>query len=169
MTDLRENLAAWSSANCSIARAMDVVGSRSAMLIMRDALLGTRRFDDFVRRVGIGEPAMAARLKDLVAAGLLERIPYREPGQRTRHEYQLTRKGRELLPVLTALRSWGDTWAADDAGPPVLATHRGCGHPVRVALRCAQGHDVTGGDIELVAGPGLIRNTAEDRQDGPES
>ncbi|MGN9779161.1 winged helix-turn-helix transcriptional regulator [Micromonospora sp. H33] len=163
MTDLREDRDAWSSANCSIARAMDIVGSRSAMLVMREALLGTRRFDEFVRRVGIGEPAMAARLKEMVAAGLLERIPYREPGQRTRHEYQLTRKGRELLPVITALRDWGDTWAADDAGPPVRATHRGCGHPIRAALRCAQGHDVEEGNIEILAGPGLVRKSDEGR------
>ncbi|WP_319461999.1 helix-turn-helix domain-containing protein [Micromonospora sp. RTP1Z1] len=159
MTDLRDDRDAWSMANCSIARAMDIVGSRSAMLIMREALLGTRRFDDFVHRVGLGEPAMAARLKELLAAGLLERIPYREPGQRTRHEYQLTRKGRELLPVITALRNWGDTWAADDAGPPVLATHRECGHRVRAALRCELGHDVDEGDVDIVAGPGLIRST----------
>jgi DNA-binding HxlR family transcriptional regulator len=159
MADLRDDRDTWSTANCSIARAMDIVGSRSAMLIMREALLGTRRFDDFVHRVGLGEPAMAARLKELVAAGLLERVPYREPGQRTRHEYQLTRKGRELLPVVAALRSWGDTWAADDAGPPVLATHRECGHRVRVALRCELGHDVDEGDVDIVAGPGLIRST----------
>ncbi|WP_446218607.1 winged helix-turn-helix transcriptional regulator [Micromonospora sp. IBHARD004] len=159
MTDLRDDRDAWSRANCSIARAMDIVGSRSAMLIMREALLGTRRFDDFVHRVGLGEPAMAARLKELVAAGLLERVPYREPGQRTRHEYQLTRKGRELLPVITALRNWGDTWAADDTGPPVLVTHRECGHRVRAALRCELGHDVNEGDVDIVAGPGLIRST----------
>ncbi|RZU73550.1 HxlR family transcriptional regulator [Micromonospora kangleipakensis] len=159
MTDLRDDRDAWSMANCSIARAMDIVGSRSAMLIMREALLGTRRFDDFVHRVGLGEPAMAARLKELVAAGLLERVPYREPGQRTRHEYQLTRKGRELLPVITALRNWGDTWAADDAGPPVLSTHRECGHRVRPVLRCELGHDVNEGDVDIVAGPGLIRST----------
>ncbi|MBM0224838.1 helix-turn-helix domain-containing protein [Micromonospora sp. ATA51] len=158
MTDLRDDRDAWSMANCSIARAMDIVGSRSAMLTMREALLGTRRFDDFVHRVGLGEPAMAARLKELVVAGLLERVPYREPGQRTRREYQLTRKGRELLPVITALRTWGDTWAADDAGPAVLATHRECGHRVRAALRCELGHDVDEGDVDIVAGPGLIRS-----------
>ncbi|MGK5444138.1 winged helix-turn-helix transcriptional regulator [Micromonospora sp. URMC 105] len=156
MQDLREDREAWSMTNCSIARAMDIVGSRSAMLIMREALLGTRRFDDFVRRVGIGEPAMAARLREMVAAGLLERTPYREQGQRTRYEYQLTRKGQELLPVVTALRHWGDTWAADETGPPVLATHRDCGCPVRTVLRCEEGHELGAGDITLVAGPGLI-------------
>jgi DNA-binding HxlR family transcriptional regulator len=159
MQDLRESREAWSMTNCSIGRAMDIVGNRSAMLIMREALLGTRRFDDFVRRVGIGEPAMAARLRELVAAGLLERTPYREQGQRTRYEYQLTPKGQELLPVVTALRHWGDTWAADETGPPVLATHRDCGCQVRAVLRCEQGHEVDAGDITIVAGPGL--NTRE--------
>ncbi|MDG4778880.1 helix-turn-helix domain-containing protein [Micromonospora sp. WMMD961] len=157
MEDLRDDRDSWSTANCSVARAMDIVGSRSTVLIMREALLGTRRFDDFVRRVGVGEPAMAARLKEMVAANLLERIPYREPGQRTRHEYQLTRKGRELLPVITALRTWGDTWTADEAGPSVTATHHDCGEPVRAVLRCAAGHHVESGDIDINAGPGAIR------------
>ncbi|SCE82102.1 transcriptional regulator, HxlR family [Micromonospora coriariae] len=157
MADLLDDRDSWSMANCSVARAMDIVGSRSTMLIMREALLGTRRFDDFVRRVGVGEPAMAARLKELVAAGLLERIPYREPGQRTRHEYQLTPKGRELLPVVTALRNWGDTWAADDTGPGLLVTHRGCGKPIRAVLRCEAGHDVKENETDILAGPGLIR------------
>lgn len=157
MEDLREDRDSWSNANCSVARAMDIVGSRSTVLIMREALLGTRRFDDFVRRVGVGEPAMAARLKEMVAANLLERIPYREPGQRTRHEYQLTRKGRELLPVITALRNWGDNWAADDAGPSIIATHHDCGQPVHAVLRCAAGHEVEDSEIDISAGPGRIR------------
>ncbi|MFY1619084.1 winged helix-turn-helix transcriptional regulator [Micromonospora sp. WMMD736] len=157
MEDLREDRESWSMENCSVARAMDVVGSRSTILILREALLGTRRFDDFVRRVGVGEPAMAARLKEMVAAGLLERIPYREPGQRTRHEYQLTRKGRDLLPVITALRNWGDTWSAGEAGPGIRAIHHDCGEPVRAVLRCAAGHDVADGEIDITAGPGLIR------------
>ncbi|GGO04267.1 winged helix-turn-helix transcriptional regulator [Micromonospora parathelypteridis] len=157
MEDLRDDRDSWSNANCSVARAMDIVGGRSTVLIMREALLGTRRFDDFVRRVGVGEPAMAARLREMVAADLLERIPYREPGQRTRHEYQLTRKGRELLPVITALRNWGDTWAADDAGPSVVATHHDCGQPIRAVLRCAAGHEIEDGEIDISAGPGRIR------------
>lgn len=136
---------------------MDIVGSRSTVLIMREALLGTRRFDDFVRRVGVGEPAMATRLKEMVTAGLLERTPYREPGQRTRHEYQLTRKGRELLPVITALRNWGDTWAANETGPSVIATHHDCGEPIRAVLRCTAGHDISHDDVDIIAGPGLVR------------
>src|SRR3954453_20135856 len=112
MSDLLTERDTWSMANCSIARALEIVGTRTALLIMREAFFGTRRFDDFARRVGIGEPATSARLKELTTAGLLERVPYREPGQRTRFAYQLTEKGRDLLPVLVALRQWGDTWAA---------------------------------------------------------
>lgn len=145
-------------ANCSIARALDILGNRSAMLILRESFLGTRRFEDFVDRVGAGEPAIAARLKALVSAELLKRVPYRQPGQRTRHEYQLTQKGRDLLPVITALRVWGDTWAADDAGPPVVAVHRDCGAPVRAAVLCGHDHEVHDGEIVITAGPGLIRN-----------
>jgi DNA-binding HxlR family transcriptional regulator len=141
----------WDNATCSIALALDVVGTRSAMLAMREAHLGTRRFDEFVRRIGQGEPAVAARLKELVTAGLLERVPYREPGQRTRYEYQLTTKGRELLPVLTALRQWGDAWQTGPAGPSLLATHRGCGADVHAVLRCAAGHDVPDGELEMRA------------------
>jgi DNA-binding HxlR family transcriptional regulator len=163
VTDLLSERDRWTNANCSIARALDVVRTRSALLVLRESFFGTRRFDDFTRRVGIGGPATAARLKDLTTEGLLEQVPYREPGQRTRHEYQLTRKGRELLPVLIALRQWGDTWAADDAGPAVVSRHRNCGAPVHARLRCDAGHDVDGSDMETVAGPGLITAPAGDR------
>ncbi|MEV0408439.1 helix-turn-helix domain-containing protein [Actinoallomurus sp. NPDC050550] len=161
MSDLLEDRDAWSMANCSIARTLAVVGTKSALLIMREAFFGTRRFDDFARRVGIGEPATAARLKELTAAGLLERFPYREPGQRTRSAYRLTAKGRDLYPVIMALRQWGDTWATDEQGPPVIVRHRDCGAPVHAVLRCENGHDIAPGDSVVDAGPGLIRTDAE--------
>lgn len=144
--------------NCSIARTLDIIGTRSAMFVLREAFFGTRRFDDFVRRAGIGEPAVAARLKEMTAEGLLERAPYRDPGQRTRYEYHLTEKGRDLLPVLLALRTWGDAHAAGPEGPPVRSTHRGCGATVRPHLLCDEGHEIGQGDIEVQAGPGLIRS-----------
>jgi DNA-binding HxlR family transcriptional regulator len=156
MRELVNDRDSWSMANCSIARALETVGTRSAMLVMREAFLGTHRFDDFARRVGIGEPAVAARLKELTHEGLLERTPYQEPGQRTRSEYRLTGKGRDLLPVITALRQWGDDWAADPEGPPVRGTHRSCGAAVHARLRCDAGHDVEPRDIVVEAGPGLI-------------
>lgn len=163
MTDLLQDRDAWSMENCSIARAFEIIGTRSALLVLREAFFGTRRFDDFARRVGIGEPAVAARLKELTADGLLERVPYREPGQRTRYEYRLTGKGRDLLPVIAALREWGDAWAADPQGPPLRSTHHGCGAAVRPRLMCDAGHEVGPNEIDVEAGPGLRRTerTAE--------
>ena len=136
-----------------MARALDVVSSRSALLILREAFYGTTRFDEFAERVGISEPVAAARLRELVADGLLEREPYREPGQRTRMGYRLTGKGAELLPALAALMQWGDRWLAPD-GAPVVLRHSGCDEPVRAELRCAAGHQAPADELELVAGPG---------------
>jgi DNA-binding HxlR family transcriptional regulator len=138
---------AWTAVGgCSIGRALDVVGTRSAMLLMREAFYGTTRFDDFARRVGITEAVASARLKELVAEGLLARSPYREPGQRTRHEYRLTDKGRDLLPAALALMQWGDRYLADVPGGPVQLTHGTpdtCGAEVHVEVRCTEGHEVT--------------------------
>ncbi len=78
----------WTASRCSMASALEVISSRSAMLILREAFYGTTRFDDFAERVGISEPVAAARLRELVDDGLLVREPYREPGQRTRMEYR---------------------------------------------------------------------------------
>jgi DNA-binding HxlR family transcriptional regulator len=124
------------------------VSTRSAILILREAFYGTTRFDDFAERVGISEPVAAARLRELVDEGLLEREDYREPGQRTRQQYRLTEKGADLFPVLVALMKWGDRWL-DDRGGPIELLHRDCGEPVGVALRCAAGHEVESGEIDV--------------------
>jgi DNA-binding HxlR family transcriptional regulator len=133
---------AWKATHCSVDRALGVVGTRSALLLMREAYYGTRRFDDFAARVGITEAVASARLRELVEAGLLTREPYREPGQRTRHEYVLTEMGRDLAPAALALMQWGDHWLAGPEGPPLALTHAGCGEPVAVEVRCGAGHDV---------------------------
>jgi DNA-binding HxlR family transcriptional regulator len=134
---------AWSAhGRCSIGRAMEVVGTRSAMLLMREAFYGTRRFDDFATRVGITEAVAAKRLRELVDAGLLERTPYQEPGQRTRHEYQLTAMGRDLAPAALALMQWGDRYLTGEDGAPLRLRHADCGAAVDVHVRCANGHDV---------------------------
>jgi DNA-binding HxlR family transcriptional regulator len=140
----------WSAGDrCSIGRAMQVIGTRSAMLLMREAFYGTRRFDDFAGRVGITEAVAAKRLRELVDAGLLVRTPYQEPGQRTRHEYVLTPMGRDLVPAALALMQWGDRYLADEPGGPLLLRHDGCGAPVAVEVRCAEGHDVALGEISV--------------------
>jgi DNA-binding HxlR family transcriptional regulator len=127
---------------CTIGRALEIVGTRSAMLLMREAYYGTTRFDDFARRVGITEAVAATRLKELVAAGLLGRQPYREPGQRTRHEYRLTEMGRDLMPAALALMQWGDRYLTSSRSGPVQLRHAECGAEVAVEVRCAQGHQV---------------------------
>jgi DNA-binding HxlR family transcriptional regulator len=145
--------AGWRASMCSLARALEVVSSRSALLILREAFYGTSRFDDFADRAGISEPVAAARLRELVDEGLLTREPYREPGQRTRMAYRLTTKGAELLPVLVAFMQWGDRWL-QPSGAPVLLRHAGCGEIVRAELRCGAGHEVTPDELDLTAGPG---------------
>jgi DNA-binding HxlR family transcriptional regulator len=141
---------------CSIARALDVLSTRSSFLLLREAFYGATRFEDFARRVGISDPVTSARLKELVAAGLLRREPYQEPGQRTRYAYALTEKGAELLPVLTSLLNWGDRWRDDGRAGPVQLSHLGCGEPVEVQLRCAAGHEVPADGIHV----GLRRRVA---------
>jgi DNA-binding HxlR family transcriptional regulator len=134
---------------CPIARALDVMSTRSAFLIMREAFYGTSRFDDFVERAEVSEPVAAARLRELVGEGLLEREPYREPGQRTRHRYRLTAKGADLLPVLVAMIQWSRRWLDDDAVAPLALRHGDCGERVGVELRCAADHEVGTGELDL--------------------
>src|SRR5579875_2448531 len=152
MTGKLEPRGAWTADRCTIARALEVIPTRSAFLILREAFYGTTRFDDFARRVGISEPVTAARLRELVENGLLEREDYREPGQRTRQRYRLTEKGADLFPALVALMQWGDRWLDEDGGPLAL-THSGCGEPVAVELRCAAGHVVESGDVDVALRP----------------
>ena len=148
---------AWRTDRCPIGKAMEVVGTRSAMLLMREAYYGTTRFDDFHRRVGITEAVAAARLKELTEAELLERRPYREPGQRTRFEYHLTDKGRDLLPVVIGLFEWGAKYVSPGGRAPVQITHTDCDAPVHVSVRCEHGHDVPLTELAVRPTPRLPR------------
>lgn len=132
---------AWSPVGrCPIEKAMGLVGTKSAMLIMREAYYGTTRFEDFWRRVGVTKAAASARLSDLVEAGLLERRPYQEPGQRVRDEYVLTDAGRDFMPVVWALFEWGRRHIPNDS--PLRLAHDGCGAYATVEVRCDDGHVV---------------------------
>lgn len=123
----------WRATRCSIDRALTVVGTRSAMLLLREACYGATRFHDFAHRVGITEAVAAARLKELTEIGIFEKRPYRDDGQRTRHEYLLTDMGRALLPALLALMQWGDEYLQDGGGPlRVVADATGAPVHVRV-------------------------------------
>jgi len=140
---------AWSAAGeCPIERTIEVVGTKSALLILREAYYGTTRFEDFCRRVGITKAAAAGRLNELVGAGLLTRRPYREPGQRTRAEYVLTPAGTDLMPAVWALFQWGQRHLPDPV--PLRLAHAGCNAAVDVGMHCSHGHLVE--PDELVVG-----------------
>ncbi|MFF0298019.1 winged helix-turn-helix transcriptional regulator [Kitasatospora sp. NPDC004614] len=147
-------------ANCSMGRALAVVGERWSLLIVREALDGASRFGDFRARLGIASNLLSTRLDGLVEAGVLERVPYREPGDRQRFEYRLTAKGADLRPTVIALLEWGDKYLADEQGPSVVVRHRGaegdgCGEPVTLVLACAGGHTrLPPGEVQRSPGPG---------------
>ncbi|MEU1465073.1 helix-turn-helix domain-containing protein [Streptomyces sp. NPDC005727] len=133
-----------STENCTIQRTLDLFGEKWSLLILRDAMNGVRRFDDFRRHMGLSEAVLADRLRKLVRAGVLDTAPYREPGSRTRHEYRLTRKGWDLWPAMMALKQWGDQYAADPEGPPLEVLHRECGESAEAVVVCAAGHGPLG-------------------------
>jgi DNA-binding HxlR family transcriptional regulator len=118
---------------CSIARTLDVVGEKWALLAVREVFLGNRRFDEMVRRTGAPRDTLAARLRTLVGRGILERRQYSE--HPARYEYRLTDAGRDLYPVIVSLLRWGDEHLAGDDGPPLVLEHR-CGHPLVAQLVC---------------------------------
>lgn len=139
----------WPRVACPIDATLSVVSTRSAMLILREAFYGARRFEQFVVRVGVTEAVAAARLRELTDAGLLRREPYQEPGQRTRNEYRLTQMGIDLFPALIAFAQWGDKYLSGPSGPPLLWRHDGCGAPVTAQVRCADGHEVPVGELAV--------------------
>lgn len=144
-----------STENCTVQRTLDLVGEKWTLLIVRDAFNGVRRFDDFRRHVGLSEAVLADRLRKLVSAGILRTVPYREEGSRTRREYRLTGKGRDLWPVLVALRQWGDAHAAGPDGPTLDIRHSDCGAPVQVVVECSREHAaLTLTDVTVEPGPG---------------
>jgi len=133
---------------CSIARTLDIVGEKWALLALREVFLGDRRFDEMVRRTGAPRDTLAARLRTLTAAGVLERRPYRE--HPARFEYHLTDAGRDLYPVIATLMHWGDKYLAGQEGPPLVLEHS-CGHHLVPELICqACGEPLRAGQARIV-------------------
>jgi len=140
--------------DCSVARTLAVIGERWSLLILRDAFNGVRRFDDFLESLGIARNILADRLQHLVDDGILERRRYQQ--RPDRFEYRPTQKGRDLFPVLMAMREWGDRYLATVAGPPLRLTHRACGAEIATAVRCPHcGEPVTARDVRTERGPGF--------------
>ena len=153
MSEELEPRSGWGVAReCPIASMFEILGTKTSYLIMREAFYGATRFEEFVERTGISEPVAAARLRELTAEGLLEKVPYQEPGQRTRSAYQLTEKGSDLQPVLVAMMRWGDRWLFPN-GARVELTHADCGAQVRAELRCDAGHAVANDELVLGINP----------------
>ncbi len=137
--------------NCSIARALEVVGERWTLLIVRDAFLGLSRFDQFQESLGIARNVLTDRLNRLVDEGILERIRYSERPER--YEYRLTEKGLELRLALSGLRQWGDTYLSEK--PPRMLRRKADKKPVVVALVPRGAANILRGDeVESVPGPG---------------
>jgi DNA-binding HxlR family transcriptional regulator len=133
---------------CSIARSLEVVGERWTLLILRDAILGIERFEEFQESLGIASNVLTNRLKLLCDEGVLDRVP--DPERPGRPKYVLTDKGRELGPALIMLMKWGDRHYPTPSGPPRLTLHAGCGGTVGGDLRCERcGEQVEPGDFDL--------------------
>jgi DNA-binding HxlR family transcriptional regulator len=134
---------------CSIARSLEVLGERWTFLILREAITGKTRFAEFRAALGVAPDVLSDRLTTLVAAGVLEKRPYREPGARTRDRYHLTPAGRELQVVLGALQQWGDAHRPYEPGPTVVRRTAG-GQPLHVAFVDEGGHEVPLDEVRFV-------------------
>jgi DNA-binding HxlR family transcriptional regulator len=138
---------------CSIARSLEVIGERWTLLILRDAMTGLERFEEFQASLGIASNTLTNRLKLLCDEQVLERVP--DPDRPGRPKYVLTAKGRELGPVLIGLMKWGDRHYPTPGGPPRLTLHAGCGGNIGPDLHCDRcGKRAGSGEIELPPGPG---------------
>lgn len=119
---------------CTIARSANLLGDGWTLLLIRDACLGIRRFEDFQRSLGIGRNILASRLALLVDEGVLDRVEYQERPPRS--EYRLTTKGRDVYPILAAMAAWGDRWLVGGDGPPMQLHHTACDHDMHAEVVC---------------------------------
>lgn len=127
----------WSAQNCPIARSLEVLGDPWALLVLRQAFSGVRRFDQFREQLGVADNVLARRLNALVDDGLLRRVPYRDE-RRIRDEYVLTKEGADTLPIITALAQWGERHRPHpDPGVRMGIIHRDCGHESSTAEVCS--------------------------------
>jgi DNA-binding HxlR family transcriptional regulator len=145
---------------CSMARAMAVVGDRWSILILREAYYGIKRFDQFEYFIGVAPNILSSRLKRLVDADIMSRVPL--PGHSTRYEYVLTEKGRAFFPAYLALKKWGDDWLAEAKGPQVVFRDRLDRREIEYpALLTSDGKPLQLEDVEVVAGSGAVRFNRE--------
>ncbi|MBJ7289973.1 helix-turn-helix domain-containing protein [Williamsia sp.] len=140
----------WRADACSAAMVLDLLGTKTVFLVVRECFYGTTRFEDFVERIGVSAPAVSRALRQLESADVIARTPYREAGARTRDEYRLTAAGEDLLPVLLALVQWGDTHL-QDGRPPLRFVARDSGDEIRVCVTADHAREVDSDDIAIRA------------------
>ncbi|TDJ26737.1 MAG: transcriptional regulator [Gammaproteobacteria bacterium] len=139
--------------NRSIGHVLDIIGEGWSILIIREAYFGTRRFEEFQRQLGIARNILTARLKKLCQNEILDRVPIKEGAKR--HEYVLTTKGKDLMPLLIALTQWGDQWIFGENAEPVIFMDREDHQPIaKINVYSAKGIPLRPRDIVVVAGPG---------------
>ncbi len=147
------------SLNCSVADTLDLIGEWWTMLIILEAFLGTRRFDDFQRNLGIARNILSTRLRKLCDGGIFRREPIHDGARR--HEYRLTEMGLDLLPAVVALMQWGDHWLRDDQAPLVILD-RETQQPIpRINVRAADGRELNIKQLLATPGPGATDETRE--------
>ena len=138
---------------CSLARTLQVVGEWWTLLVLRDICFGWNRFDEIHEHLGVARNILKARLDTLLEQGMVEKALYQQRPER--YEYLPTEKALDFAPVILALVAWGDRWTAVD-GPPILFTHRPCGHDTVATVVCsACGEPITRDDLDFRPGPGL--------------
>lgn len=136
---------------CSIARTLAVIGDRWTLLLLRECFMGARRFEHFQSRLRISRTILRDRLNHLVHHGILRRWPYED--RPPRHEYRLTEAGQALHPIMITIAQWGDTHMADESGPPVIRTHKPCGHTLQARMTCVEcGEPVQPRDVSIQPG-----------------
>ncbi|MCP4387203.1 MAG: helix-turn-helix transcriptional regulator [Gammaproteobacteria bacterium] len=137
----------------SVGHVLDIIGEGWSILIIREAFLGTRRFEEFQKRLGIARNILTARLKNLCANEILDRVPVKEGAKR--HEYILTNKGKDMMPLLVSLTQWGDKWVFGEGREPVIFLDREHSEPIsRIQVYSAKGEVLRPRDIRVKAGPG---------------
>lgn len=141
---------------CTIARSAHVLGDHWNLLIIRQACMGTRRFDDFQKALGTGRNILTIRLNTLVDEGLLRRVEYQN--NPIRHEYRLTDKGRDVYPILAALAAWGERWLTGPEGTPIVLHHTTCDHDMHGVVVCSECREpLHVHDVLATPGPGAPR------------
>ena len=145
---------------CTVARAVEIVGDPWSQMILREMFLGTRRFDQFLRNTGASPHLLSQRLKRLEAENIVKRRVYSQ--RPVRHEYRLTERGRDLWPIIIALKTWGDRWLGTPDDPPITLTHTTCGHETRPYLVCsACGDPIKAVTSRATLSPEMARDRAQ--------